>query len=291
MMLFHPDIVPVRIAGLLQTLCATGPIARSRLDVLLLPPSTRGDSKPKDLLDPLVNATLRLGLIRSTHEADPVMTIHPKLVLPQELHYEDCLQQISNVLFDKESFSESTTNPMDGRYQFGRLLAWSLDQPLTRLPGTLEEWKAKWNAISGGEFEALETKSFEQFIHWGQTLGLLMYLNLARKEDVKILMVNPTPFLRRHLADFMTTNTPMTAPDWLQKLGESYPIFDGGWMRQKIRASEDQILSASLSLAVRQLADEGSLNLEDRKDAPRLRLRLGRTEQSFSHLTRMGGGK
>jgi hypothetical protein len=106
---------------------------------------------------------------------------------------------------------------------------------------------------------------------------------------VHLIVINPTPFLRRHLADFMEPAKALGASEWLRALSEHFPVFDGGSIRQRIRPIDDRVLTPSLSLAVRQLADEKRVTLEDRADAPHLRLRVGRLEESFTHITLVEG--
>jgi hypothetical protein len=174
-------------------------------------------------------------------------------------------------------------------YQFARLTAWFLDQPLARGPG-LAQVVERWGQIAEPGFRTIDEAGFERFLAWAVALGILKRLNVGRQQPIHLTVVNPTPFLRRHLADFMGPGVAQPSPDWLRALADHFPVFDRGWVRQSVRPIENQILTPTLSLAVRQLADEGCLALEDRKDAPRLRLRVGRYEQQFTHVTLTGGG-
>ena len=289
MMFFVPEVTPVRVAGLMQTLQATGPVSVARLESLLMPPSTRGAGKSATTLEPSLQMMEFLQLIETSGSADRRLQLHPSLELLHTLDYDQCLQEIGRRLVGKELPKPEEDAPHEG-YQFARLLAWYLDQPVTKVPSSFAEVESKEDKISEPGFIPLTESRFQHFLSWAKVLGFLTPLNLARKEDLILVTVNPMPFLRRHLPEFMPLDEAISAPDWLKRLGDQYPIFDGGWIRERVRKSEDQILSASLSLAVRLLGDEGFVNLEDRKDAPRLRIRLGRNEQSFSHITRLGGG-
>jgi hypothetical protein len=252
-----------------------------RLEALLQPPALRDNGQPTPTIGQHVQVAVDLGLIQASAHQPSLYTVAG--TLPNDSTYEECLKALGRCLLGKELPAVDTDKPHE-YYQFAKLVAWYLDQPLSRGPG-FAEVQQYWEQINEPGFRPLDEAGFEQFLHWSFALGVLHRLNVGRQQAVNLVVVNPRPFLRRHLRDFMEPGKPQAASEWLRALGEHFPVFDRGWIRQRIRPIEDQILTPSLSLAVRQLADEKRLTFEDRKDSPQLRLRVGRFEESFTQIT------
>jgi hypothetical protein len=285
MIFFVPEATPVRVAGVLQTLQATGPISASRLEFLLSPPSLRkGENRPA-LIANLLRFMESLDLIELLRD-DGRYRLHPSFREGTSLDYEGTLRLLAHRLVGRpREISEG-----DETEQFALLVAWYLDQPLTKLPNSASELNTRWEKMNEARVPPLTDERFRHFLEWSKSLGLLTPLSIGRKEPLILIAVNPVPFLRRQLPTLMPPGEALSAPDWLKTLSDAFPVFDGGSAREKIRKSEDQILSPSLTFALQQLSESKFLTIEDRKDAPRLRLRLGRHEQSFSHVTLTQGG-
>jgi hypothetical protein len=264
MIFFVPEATPVRVAGVLQTLQATGPISASRLEFLLSPPSLRkGENRPA-LIANLLRFMESLDLIELLRDEDRYR-LHPSFSEGASLDYEGTLRVMAHRLVGRpREMSEG-----DETEQFALLVAWYLDQPLTKLPNSASELNTRWEKMNEARVPPLTDERFRHFLEWSKSLGLLTPLSIGRKEPLILIAVNPVP---------------------LKTLSDAFPVFDGGSAREKIRKSEDQILSPSLTFALQQLSESKFLTIEDRKDAPRLRLRLGRHEQSFSHVTLTQGG-
>lgn len=271
------EAAPARLAALLRTTHAAGPLTSERLEALLAPPALGDGRKPGAVRDNLQLA-LDLGLVRSSAGHPPLFQLAG--TAPAN---EDWLKEVGRRLLGNGLPVVDPQAPHE-YYQFAKLVAWFLDQPLSRAPA-LAQVRERWDQVAEPAFRPLDQSLFEQFLAWATALGVLHRLNVGRQQPISFLVVNPSPLLRRHLADFMAPGTPQSAPDWLRALGEHFPVFDRGWIRQRVRPIEDQILTPTLSFAVCQLADEGAITLEDRKDAPRLRLRIGRFEQQFTRIT------
>lgn len=285
MIFFVPEATPVRVAGVLQTLQATGPIPASRLEFLLSPPSLRkGENAPPAIAN-LLRFMESLDLIEF-HRDEDRYRLHSSFSEGASLDYEGTLRLLAHRLVGRSR----TAAENDETEQFALLIAWYLDQPLTRLPNTASELNTRSEKMRDAGVPPLTDERFRHFLEWSKSLGLLTPLSIGRKEPLILIAVNPVPFLRRQLPTLMPSTETVSAPDWLKMLSDAFPIFDGGIIRERIRKSEDQILSPSLTFALKQLSESKFLTLEDRKDAPRLRLRLGRQEQSFSHVTLTQGG-
>jgi hypothetical protein len=277
---FVPEATPVRVAGVLQTLQATGPVSPKRLEFLLAPPGVNSDASAGVVVDRLTESMEQARLIELMTKPEERFRLHPSLGSVEALSYRETLRLLAHRLIGK-----GVEDPT-----FALLIAWYLDQPLTKLPSKASELNQRCTRLDEFGMVPLSDSQFRHFLDWSKALGLLTPLSIGRKEELILVVVNLVPFFRRHLDELMKFQEPISAPEWLETLSDTFPIFDGGSIRERIRKSEDQILSASLTFAIRQLSDAGILSLEDRKDAPRLRLRIGRQEQSFSHLTWMKRG-
>jgi hypothetical protein len=286
MILSSGETSPVRLAAVLRAVQIAGPLPLERLEALLEPPALRDHGQTTPTTRQHVQVALDLGLIQASADQPPLYTVVG--ALSNDSTYEECLKEIGRHLLGRELPAVDADQPHE-YYQFAKLVAWYLDQPLSR-GARFAEVRQHWEQINEPGFRPLDEAGFEQFLHWASALGILHELNVGRQQPINLLVVNPTPFLRRHLPDFMEPAKSLAASEWLRALGEHFPVFDRGWIRQRIRPIGDQIMTPSLSLAVRQLADEKRLTLEDGKDTPRLRLRVGRFEESCTHITLTEGG-
>jgi hypothetical protein len=285
MMLYVPEVVPTRMAAVLRTLQQTGPATRSRLEALLQPPSLRDGSEANAMVRHNLRVCEQLGLVAADGE-EAAYRVAPAVDPGRPLEYEDCLRQFGRRIVGREMPQVDLDKPHE-YYQFARIAAWYLDQPPPRLPLNLSDVQERWSQIGEPGFRAINNPGWPQWLHWAAALGLAVELDLSRSSSAAaVLVVNPAAFLRRHLDEVLPGTT--AAADFMRGLGKQFPIFETGWVRRRVRETSGQILSESLSLALLRLREQGVLGLEERKDADRWRIRFGRYEEWFTHVTRTG---
>jgi hypothetical protein len=292
MILYQPLIVPTRMAAVLRLLRQAGPMTRAQLEDLMQPPSLRSSEQAAPMVRHNLEACKRLGLV-TEDEPHGVADVVP----PGVPDYADCLRLFARRIIGRDMPAVDHAAPHEF-YQFARIAAWYLDQSAARLPLRLADVQERWADIGETGFRSINNPGWPQWLHWAQALGLAVEIDLsgpksfgkaAQEEGGRVLVVNPADFLRRHLDELLPAGATTAASVWLRQLGESFPVFETGWIRRRVRDTDDRILSDSLSLALLRLRDLGVATLEDRKDAERYRLRLGRYDETFTHLARQGG--
>jgi hypothetical protein len=287
MMLYQPVIVPTRMAAVLRAVQQAGQVTQARLEALLQPPSVRDGEKANNMVQENLRACEQLGLVEAGGEG-PAYRLAAGVDPGRPLEHDDCLRLFGRRIVGREMPPVDFEKPHE-YYQFARIAAWYLDQPTARVPLGLADVQERWAQIGEPGFRSINNPGWPQWLHWAGALGLAAELDLSRPTKAATAMVvNPTGFLHSHLDEWLA-DSEMAAPDVVRSLGERFPIFETGWVRRRVRESTGQILSEGLSLALMRLREQGLLGLAERKDAERWRLRLGRYEEWFTHLTRTGG--
>jgi hypothetical protein len=175
--------------------------------------------------------------------------------------------------------------------------AWFLDQKPADVPHDRDTFWDKVQDILPPGCAKRSDIAYGQFMHWGRAAGLLAEWSLKAPSGRPrgVTVVNPAPFFRRHLGEVMTPGREMPVNEWLKALGDRFPIFDGGRVRQQVRearklAPPGPVFSPSLELALRQLHDEGLLTWRPETDAPAYALTLS-ADDPVAHLTYQPGGR
>src|SRR5262249_31112293 len=157
---------------------------------LLQPPALRDNGQPTPAIGEHLQVAVDLGLIEASAEQPP------QYMLPSNFSngstYDECLKEVGRRLLGNELPAVDPERPHE-YYQFAKLVAWFLDQPLTRGLGFAEVQKC-WEQIAEPGFRPFDEAGFERFLHWASALGILHRLNVGRQQPVELLVVNPTPF-------------------------------------------------------------------------------------------------
>lgn len=290
MSIFSGEAVPSRVIGVLRTLNAAEgkSLTLERLRMLMHPRSVWSKAEleketPNSMVEENLGVCVDLGLVTEPREDGCYVLADTSAV---NLDYEDCLKELGRRLLGGKGVAEpGGVNLYD---QLSWMLAWYLEQPPERWPpgaDKLEQLVGDWE--ERGFKKVLQAPHFDQFRHWGEALGLLSLLQLKGPGDrtaTEVLLVNPAPFLRRHLSDFMKANEPMLVDDWFRALAERFRIFETGPIRRQVSDRDDHVISPALDLALRQLEDEGLLALQGITDGKEYLLKLDGT-RPLTHLT------
>lgn len=172
------------------------------------------------------------------------------------------------------------------QYRFLRWAwAWYLDLRPEEVPGGSDNFFQAIQAIREDGYKAANTIPYDQILRWGEAVGLLVTLELKGPagNSQKVVMADPTPFLRRHLGDFMKPNEEVPVEKWVMGLADKFPVFDHGDLRTAVRSARGKAtlqreFSPSLELALRSLRDEGVLDWQAQTDSDTYFLTLGGQE-------------
>jgi hypothetical protein len=185
---------------------------------------------------------------------------------------------------------------------FTRGLAWCL---------AMDPWRLhQCDGAKGVERLALDTlpagvKVFQNdtrwpgFKAWAPVLGFGWLAGFPKKGA---LVIDPTPAVRDELPGVFAGAGELTQNVFLERLRDRLPVLDGGTYRRDVEQAIDRrawtppppgAVSASLSLALLRLKNEGRIDFADRADAPTGRARLlgrgGKEVAAVTHVVHLGG--
>lgn len=295
------DAVPSRVVGVLRTFHHAGEdgLTLEQLQNLMHPPAVwskdrEGRARPNTMVEEALEVCVDLGLVEPPDEEDDPYALREDAHLGDPPSYDACIKELGRRILGGKGAPQKkgVVNHYD---QFTWVLAWYLDQPLdAQLPDDHDQLRMAFEDLAEKEFKNVNDILFGQVMHWGEALGLLVRLELrgpGESSGTRVLLVNPAPFLRRHLPDFMTPGRSMEVDAWLAELAGRFHLFDTGRIRKLIRADAGKNLSASLSLALQQLEDEKLLQLGHVSDAKAYNLHrdTAAPELAVSDLTLVKG--
>jgi hypothetical protein len=298
------DAVPSRVVGVLRTLHHAGEhgLTLEQLRNLMHPSAVwskgrEGRPRPNSMVEESLEVCVDLGLVEASDEENGPYALREDAHLGDPPSYDGCIKELGRrVLGGKgRAQKEGGVNHYD---QFTWVLAWYMDQPLdAQLADDHDQLREAFGDLADKEFKNVNDILFGQVMHWGEALGLLVRLELRgpgegrESSGTRVLLVNPAPFLRRHLADFMRPGQIIEVDAWLTELAGRFHLFDTGRIRQRIRNDAGRNLSASLSLALVELEGENVLKLDKVPDAKAYNLHPEATgsERAVSDLTLLKG--
>jgi hypothetical protein len=129
-------------------------------------------------------------------------------------------------------------------------------------------------------------------VEWATFLGLATFHAKAN------LVLSPHVAVSSVLNDVFEGAQELTEDVFLSRLAQALPVLDRGAYRTRVEAMMPEAhrvfgatnISPALSIALETLAEQRLLRLEDRSDAPRRRVLLGRggrERRALSHLVRL----
>lgn len=295
--------VPTRVVGVMSLLhrAGAGGHTLAELNAVMLPDSVRkikdGAFTENTMAQDSLEVCTMLGLVEPASRAEAYRLTKEARALgaPAETGYaEGCAAELIRRILSGQRAERS------GAAQYDLLVwvwAWYLDLSPDEVPADNDHFWQQIEAILPPGCKKRSTNAYGQFRHWGKAAGLLSEWTLkapsGRAKAVPV--VNPAPFLRRHLGDAFKPRQETAVDEWLAALNERFPIFDGGKIRREVRSTRQcgestRTFSPSLELALRQLRDEGLLAWRPETDAPAYFLTLSGNDP-VAYLTYLPGGR
>ena len=275
------------------------PMLRQQAAELLMPSALSSDSSQPDSVMVALDVLIDLGLLL---ERQSGLRIDPK-VEEADLEDERWFQREMRRRVLSSGRNKDLLKSDEGTRELTKALAWFLAQPVDNPP-------ASYNPASKGETNSVTQLMNEQFgsdagarsilansyrwapfVRWAKYLGFLNYLPLKDGGPSP----DPSEAIRDELTDLADElSGEIELPRLVMALGKSLPVLDEGAYRKLVENSMDERpassgggenLSASLSLALIRLKDEGVLDLRRVSDSPATRtlsLRQGH-RMPYSH--------
>lgn len=170
-----------------------------------------------------------------------------------------------------------------------RSLAWCLAQDIYTLPNSPEDVESLANSQVNADFFIFKNKSnrWPGFCVWSRFLGF------SRGYDATFFC-DPTVALRSEIQDMMKSDETLTADEFMSRLAVRLPVLDGGIYHQEVvKKLKPEVwsppptgcLSTALSLALRRLKVQGSIDLISLADAKTRLTLIGQGERTWDRFT------
>jgi len=288
------DGMPNVLVAICRYLAYAGPVPASRVIEVCAPEPFCSPGRARHTL----NTWLKLGFL-TTDDQD-------RIALPKHVsRYADLEAGLHGEL-RRRVLAPKNNEPFWGSEgvlsaDFTRGLAWCLAIDPWRLHGN------GWDGVNQLELETLprEREIFRNDTRWNGFRYWAVFLGfgwLSRYPKRGALVVDPTLAIRQSLSAVFAGTRQLSQRSFLDRLRDELPVLDGGAYRLKVERQLNPTawsspgpgeLSTSLSFAMRRLAVDGTLTLEDLADSPEGRAtltgRAGRTLGRFSHVALAGG--
>ncbi len=294
------DGMPNVLVALYRYLLATGPTPATKLIDVCAPDGVCRQDRAKATL----NTWTKLGFFE---REDDTVRLAPGLPAPVrdrktgEDELRPALRQTLRELVLRADNNEPLWGPEGRAADFTRGLAWCLAMDPLRLHGN------GYDPVNRLELDTLPTdrEVFRNDTRWNGFKVWTVFLGfgwLARFPKAGTLVVDPTPAVRDALSDVFAGAAEATQRDFFARLREQLPVLDGGTYRTDVESKLTRTawqppgtgqVSASLSLALLRLRNEGVIAFADRDDPAAGRAVLtgrgGRVLTAASHVLFAGG--
>jgi hypothetical protein len=128
---------------------------------------------------------------------------------------------------------------------------------------------------------------FQNLAYWTRYLGLSEWMSLG---GIDYVVPDPSRLLLEFLPQIFAIEKDLHVDNFLQKLRELCPLFEGGVIRESIEARllkkrDNSHFSRSTSLSLQKLSMNKIINLDFESDAKSWVLDLGATQKSISRIS------
>jgi hypothetical protein len=193
-----------------------------------------------------------------------------------------------------EDQNQAEWGSQEGTRDFTNAIAWYLTLDPSTCPGV---WDMKGGLDvqslqredfgSGGFLPIVNDQRWRPFVRWSGFLGFTWSHALG----ASVLVPDPTEAIRPALPNVLRKGEEIRTAEFRDSLVEGLPVLDGGTYRRFVEAnakadltpSDDQ-LTPALSHSLLRLEAEQRLVLVDKADTEKLRLTVGETFRTASHV-------
>jgi hypothetical protein len=250
---------------------------------LLLPHSLRIDDGRPESVVVAIDALVDLGLIV---EGDGQLSVDPSLsaaplddwVFGKELRQRVLAPTRNDGLFQSDEGTRELTKAL------GWFLAQAVDSPpvsYNQKSGTTsvtELLNEQFGSDEGAKSILQNSSRWPPFVRWAKYLGLISFLPTKEGGPCP----NPAVAIREVLPDLRcAADGEIELPRLISEIAEAIPVLDGGSYRKVVEehmdirplsSGDEETLSASLSLALLCLKDEGAIELSRASDSSATRM-------------------
>ena len=274
---------------------------------VISPAGLRGDAgnaegvrKQRKSVNDSLDGAIQLGVVIESKEEEIRLADDATAAITEEGDRGFARHLRARVL-DEHSGSGKVTWKWDdqtGAKDLVRALAWFLALPVSKAPRSFDS--ADPNLITlqtedfGGRFEddAGDTKwpinndpRWQSFRRWACSLGFAWWSPGGR------LIPDPTTAIRDAVPEIFDSNGRLTAKEFVESLGRSLPVLDGGKYRkyieenQKDEDPDPKQLSEATSDALDRLDLEKTLLIDNEDDSPASSVRHFSDGRAFTHVS------
>lgn len=257
------EAVPSRILGLANFLHSTADhgYTRDQAVALIQPESLRkGASADPDMCNKVIAAARELGLIEEyeNERGDPCLRLKPDVALAPGSA--DTIREYWARWLAQRVLREL---PETVSIQLVTVFAWLLTIEISDLPSDLVQWKSRFerDGFSLEEYHLNNDARWDNVFDWARFLGLIWHIGTGSGQVV----CDPTTLLVRFLPELLPDRGQISAGEFRTRLGRQFPVLDGGYLFEQVRAkviaargesrSYEDRWSAGLSMALRTLRD------------------------------------
>ena len=287
------DGMPNVLLALYRYLLAEGPTPEAKVLAVCAPEVVCNPKRAKGTL----NTWVKLGLL-DRDDADRVRLARQLPQAKDEANLSGVLRALVLHPDNNEPFwGQEGVKAAD----FTRGLAWCL---------AMDPWRLHGQGYPPVERLELDTLPADReifrndtrwngFKAWAPLLGFAWLAGIPKKGT---LMIDPAPAIRAELPAVFAGEGELTQNVFLERLRDRLPVLDGGAYRTQVEAELDRkawtppppgARSASLSLALLRLKNEGRIDFADKADSPTGRVRLvgrgGKELATATHVLHKGG--
>lgn len=299
MALLNPPELRVSVLLLISGYLASKRGSRDRLERVLdavVPPSLATERTDAESLQRDARHNVRAGLALGLFvEDESHLSLGLGAVAAAKGGTEAFVPHLRRLIFDP-AVNEAPWGRQLGARDLTSALAWFLMHSPSEAPQRMEG--AEPSALTMQERDFGPRIAEDEDTNWPiganarwQTFeGWVCALGFAWRGPNGALVPDPTPAARAALPAILGDGEVLSATAFVDAVAAEVPVLDRGVYREFVRShmkepKPDEVLTAPLSQAIARLRIEQRIELEDRADAPRLKLFDGST---FSHVRRAG---
>lgn len=253
-----------------RLLCVRGPATREALVRAVAPPDNPYTGSPGNALDETLDVCLAVGVVGEGEQDELLAASEPEIAAPS-ITVESFRDHFRTRLFEANASAESddATEAID----LSQAIAWFLRHdplqpffPFGSTQGAPEPERTQDEELGYANRVIKNNAQWGSFVRWATFLGFAAQLPARRSS---LLVPDPTVAVGDAVSLLPGSHMP---GDLVSQLAVSLPVLDGGRIRVAFEEAHgfrtSTAVSESLSCALRRLAEQDRLRLENPADAP-----------------------